>query len=72
MLARIHLNGYIMFVQGYSCRKENVNFNLEDSTMESKLSQTCKLQPHKFQQVSGATIVFICGSSKLFKLSTID
>ncbi len=51
MLARIHLNGDvclllngdILFVQGYSCRKENLHFNPKDSTMEPRLSQTCKL-----------------------------
>ncbi|CAM6016829.1 unnamed protein product [Sphagnum balticum] len=25
--------------------------------------KTCKLQPHQLQQVAGAIIVFICGSS---------
>ncbi len=71
MLALIHLNGDvclllngdILFMQGYSCMKENLHFNPKDSTMEPRLSQTCKLQPHRFQQVDGAIIVFICGSS---------
>jgi hypothetical protein len=71
VLALIHLNGdvclllngNILFVQGYSCRKENLHFNPKDSTMEPKCFKTCKLQPHQLQQVAGAIIVFICGSS---------
>jgi hypothetical protein len=47
VLAHIHLNGDvslllngdILFVQGYSCRKENLHFNPEDSTMEPRLFQ---------------------------------
>ncbi len=51
MLALIHLNGDvclllngdILFVQGYSCRKENLHFNLKDSTMEPKVSQNMQI-----------------------------
>jgi hypothetical protein len=57
------LNGDVLFVQGYSCRKENLHFNPKDSTMELSCLKTCKLQPHQFQQVVGAIIVFISGSS---------
>jgi hypothetical protein len=51
VLALIHLNGdvclllngNILFVQGYSCRKENLHFNLKDSTMEFKVSQNMQI-----------------------------
>ncbi len=51
MLALIHLNGDvclllngdILFVQGYSCRKKNLHFNLKDSTMEPRLSQNMQI-----------------------------
>ncbi len=51
MLALIHLNGDvclllngdILFVQGYSCRKENLHFNPKDSTMEPRLFQNMQI-----------------------------
>ncbi len=51
MLAFIHLNGDvclllngdILFMQGYSCRKENLHFNLKDLTMEPRLSQNMQI-----------------------------
>jgi hypothetical protein len=35
----LFLNGDILFLQGYSCRKENLHFNSKDSTMEFRLSE---------------------------------
>ncbi len=51
MLALIHLNGDVclllngdsLFVQGYSCKKENLHFNPKDSTMELRLSQNMQI-----------------------------
>ncbi len=51
MLALIHrngdvcllLSGDILFVQGYSCRKENLHFNFKDSTMEPRLFQNMQI-----------------------------
>jgi len=51
VLALIHLNGDVclllngdsLFVQGYSCRKENLHFNLKDSTMEPRLFQNMQI-----------------------------
>jgi hypothetical protein len=51
VLALIHLNddvclllnGDILFVQGYSCRKKNLHFNPKDSTMEPKVSQNMQI-----------------------------
>jgi hypothetical protein len=37
------LNGDILFVQGYSCRKENLHFNPKDSTMEPRLFQNMQI-----------------------------
>jgi hypothetical protein len=37
------LNGDILFMQGYSCRKENLHFNLKDLTMEPRLSQNMQI-----------------------------
>jgi hypothetical protein len=59
----LSLNGDILFVQGYSCRKENFHFNPKDSTMEPRLSQNMQIVAHQLQQVASAIIVFICGSS---------
>jgi hypothetical protein len=39
----LFLNGDILFVQGYSCRKENLHFNPKDSTMEPKVSQNMQI-----------------------------
>jgi len=39
----LFLNGDILFVQGYSCRKENLHFNPKDSTMEPRLSQNMQI-----------------------------
>jgi hypothetical protein len=51
VLALIHLNGDvcvllngdILFVQGYSCQKENLHFNPKDSTMEPRLFQNMQI-----------------------------
>jgi hypothetical protein len=37
------LNGDILFVQGYSCKKENMHFNPKDSTMEPRLFQNMQI-----------------------------